>query len=89
MRPDTQMSAFSSLEHIGDKRQKVADAISRQEQGVTLFELTKIIGWPVNRISGRATELAEMSVIVDSGLRRKNPASGRPGIVWKIMERAA
>lgn len=88
MIPDTQMGAFSSLDNLGDKRQKVAEAIGGQAEGATLFELTKIIGWPVNRISGRVTELAEMSVIFDSGVRRKNPASGRPGIVWMARKAA-
>ena len=84
MRPDTQMGAYFALDNLRDKQKVVADAISRQAHGATLFELTKIIDWPINRISGRVTELAEMSVIVDSGIRRKNPASGRPGIVWRV-----
>lgn len=87
-RPDTQMRAFSSLENLGEKRKAVAVAIAIKA-GATLYELVQYLGWPVNRISGRVTELKDAGVIVDSGLRRINPTSGKNGIVWKVKGQAA
>lgn len=86
MKPETQLDSWDSLqETISSKRLKVFKAIESNE-GATLFELTKILNWPVNRVSGRVTELAKNELIVDSGTRRTNPESGKTGIVWTICK---
>lgn len=82
---DTQRAGF---EHIRGKRQvlarnKVFDFIRRMN-GATLFEICFGMKWAINRVSGRVTELKDEGRVFDSGLRRKNPTSGKPGIVWKV-----
>lgn len=79
--PDTQLDAwYDLLSTVTAKRSVVLSAL---QEPATLFELSERLGWPVNRISGRLTELKNLNVISDSGARRKNPASGKNGIVWK------
>jgi predicted transcriptional regulator len=79
---ETQVQAFESLqETIEQKREKVLSAI-RANGGATLFQLVGILNWPVNRISGRVTELKNQGKIYDSGRRLQNPSSGVKGIVW-------
>ena len=70
---DTQYNSYEDLkETVERKRMIVYEAIK------------KILGWPVNRISGRVTELSRMDLIVDSSHRLRNPDSGKLGIIWVI-----
>lgn len=80
---DTQIDAWESIQDkLPESRSKVLSLIRSADGGATLFELVGWLGWPINRISGRVTELARDSLICDSGYRRVNPISGRPNIVW-------
>lgn len=81
---DTQIDSWDSLQPtISEKRQKVLDRIIDSDyRGMTLFELEEVLQWPINRISGRVTELAKMGRIIDSFHRRTNPKSNKAGIVW-------
>lgn len=84
---DTQRDSWESLQDtVEGKRRRVLDVISNSSRGATLFEICKVLGWPVNRISGRVTELRKNGRIVDSGYRRENPESGKSGIVWRLAD---
>lgn len=81
---DTQLAAYDELQPtVSEKRKRVLDVIAKSPSA--LFDICSILGWPVNRVSGRVTELAEQGLIVDSGSRKINPASGKKGIVWRIV----
>lgn len=85
--PQTQMDAWNDVRETADQaRFKVWCAIFESETGRTLFELVKKMGWPVNRISGRVTELKAAGHIYDTGERRVNPESGKNGIVYKTKK---
>lgn len=79
---ETQLAAYRTLGNLPEKRRKVAKAVGN---GATLYELTKILGWPVNRVSGRVTELVEAGVVEDSGEKRINPESNKANIVWRLV----
>lgn len=82
-RPDTQMQAWQAIqESLPDKRRMVFSEVMARVNGLTLFELENILNWPVNRISGRITELCKAGHIMDSGRRRINPDSGKGAVVW-------
>ena len=84
--PDTQLSAWDELQNtVDDKRTIVYNVIMNAKKGATLFEIKNILGWSINRISGRVTELQQDDRIRDSGKRRVNPESGRNAIVWEIV----
>lgn len=83
MTTDTQLEAYSTIKNKENKQWLVFRAIESYN-GLTLFELVKILGWPVNRISGRLRELVKQGKIVDSGWRRLNPESNKSGIVWVV-----
>lgn len=79
----TQANALKSIqETISDKRLKVLDAI-KTLNGACLFEICEFLNWPVNRVSGRVTELQKSGLIKDSGIRKTNKESGKKGILWK------
>ena len=80
--PETQLESWDQLKgHLSARQTVVLEAI--KEKPATLFELVTRLGLPVNRISGRVNELATKGKVKDSGSRRKNPASGKSGIVWE------
>jgi hypothetical protein len=82
--PDTQLEAWGDLLlTIGSKRQVVLNIIDNKPNGATLFQIADILDWPINRVSGRVTELKDMGKIIDSGERLVNPNSGKKAIVWK------
>lgn len=84
--PDTQLTAWDELQNtVEGKRAIVFDVIKNSKKGATLFEIQKALGWSVNRISGRVTELQQDDRIRDSGKRRANPESGRNAIVWEAV----
>lgn len=83
MRPSTQLEAWDALQDsVEGKRLRVLSTIKSKRNGLTLFEICNNLKWPVNRVSGRVTELRKKGLIVDSGQRRINPSSGKNGIVW-------
>lgn len=86
---DTQMESWKKTrEETQTKSQsEIFMAIQNAENGMTLFELVDHLGWPVNRISGRVTELGIDGRIADSGERRENPETGRKAVVWKALQR--
>lgn len=82
MTRDTQRKAWEELQPtIGAKRQAVLTVI-RRRKGAALFEIADHLGWPINRVSGRVTELTKLNLVRDSGRRVVNPASGKNVIVW-------
>lgn len=84
----TQLDAWAEIQvSVPEKRLQVFQAISRAANGATLFELVAHLGWPVNRVSGRVTELEQRGMIVDSGATRVNPESGKRGVVWRAVQR--
>lgn len=84
--PDTQLTAWDELQNtVEGKRAIVFEVIKNSKKGATLFEIQKTLGWSINRISGRVTELQQDDRVRDSGKRRANPESGRSAIVWEAV----
>ena len=78
----TQLEAYASIkESLSTRRLKVLQAIKRN-RGATLFELVGLLGWPINCISGRVTELKQKGLVMDSGRRKINPLSNKKGAVF-------
>lgn len=50
----------------------------------TTHELAGVLNKPVSSVQPRVSELAALGLIVDSGIRRKNEASGKRAIAWKL-----
>jgi len=80
---ETSLEAYEKVKpELGIKRRQVLNAIKTSgSTGMTLFELVKFLGRPVNEISGRVTELRKTSMIEESG-RRMNPDTLKNAIVW-------
>lgn len=81
----TQLESFNGVRETRNASQTIIlhTIKMRGDNGATLFELVNELGWPVNRISGRVTELASRELVYPSLETRVNPDSGKKGIVWK------
>ena len=85
--PQTQLDAYRDIqEKLPERRKIVMQLILNCGNGLTLFEAESLLHWPVNRLSGRFTELRDAGMILDSGKRRINPNSGKAGIVWEARQ---
>ncbi len=81
--PDTQREAWESIKHnLADSRRAVLSVIENHgDFGVSTYSISDILGWPINCVSGRVTELTKLGIIKDSGRRGVNP-SGKRAILW-------
>lgn len=85
---DTQIDAYHEIEpRLPAKRRAVYECIDDDDKGRTLFELVRVLGWPVNCVSGRVTELHKAAQIVDTGKRRVNPDTGKSAAVYTSRRR--
>ena len=79
---DTQIQAWASLQgSISGKRREVLTVIYENDC-LALFEIAEILQIPFHHVSGRITELFEMGLIQDSGIRKTNPTSNKEQIAW-------
>jgi len=84
---ETQLSAYAEIKDtLSEARGIVLRAINK-DGGATTFEIAKLLGWPINRVSGRVTELCDKGAAIDSGERRINPESGKKCIVWSVSQK--
>lgn len=83
MYPNTQIEAYQSLKpFLSNRRKLVYAVISGYDIGIALFEIQQKLGWPINCVSGRVTELRKLGLIEDRGQTVINPITGKRAIAW-------
>jgi DNA-binding MarR family transcriptional regulator len=88
MARDTSAKAYNSIyPKLGEKQKDVLRVIRRHPRGIALFELPDQLGWPINSISGRITELSEKKLIEICG-EKVNPHTGRKAKLWRTIKTA-
>jgi predicted transcriptional regulator len=82
---DTQLEAWESIqESLPESRRSVLRVIENAgDHGITTFDTAEKLGWPINQVSGRITELNQVGIVTDSGRRGVNP-SGKRAILWIV-----
>ena len=83
---DTSNQAAASLGDVSGDARRCFDEIVLAG-GLTVYQLTQVLGRSHQTISARVNDLMNKGWIVDSGLRRPT-GSGRKAIVWKPSEAA-
>lgn len=85
MKLDTQLDAWESVQKALPRcRGRVFEVIQRHmPAGVTSEQIAIELGWPINSISGRVTELRRWGRIKDSGVRARTYAS-RSAVLWVV-----
>jgi hypothetical protein len=80
-------AAESMMECSGRYRRMVLDLVTqRQAQGLMPEEAVDLTGVPRTTLQPRFSELRAQGLIVNSGMRRRNPSSGRNAVVWVLPE---
>jgi len=79
---ETSEQAYHEIrDSLPDSRRAVLEAIASAPGGLTLYEVARKLGRPEHTISGRITELKKAGLVIDSGIRRINPASNKGAAV--------
>jgi hypothetical protein len=84
---ETSAAAGASLGDISGLARICFDEIALAG-GLTVYQLTQILGRPHQTVSARVNDLMRKNWITDSGLRRPT-GSGRAAVVWKPSALAA
>ena len=81
----TSLIAYDSIKpELGNKQCAVL-AKFRAWGDMTGLEMADLLGWSINRVTGRINELVERKRLFDSG-RTKLSKFGRPSIIWSVNE---
>ena len=84
MAADTQIAAWMDLQGaLPNCQAKVLDVI--RSFPCSSWDVAAALGLPINRVSGRITELVEQGKVMNSGRRTINPLSGKRVIVWQSV----
>lgn len=81
---DTQQESFFSGTNGDAKRARVLKAI-KDNNGAALFQLVRLLNWPVNRICPRVNELVKAGLVRDTGKRIVNIETNKKAIVWGVV----
>ncbi len=80
---DTRKESLESIAVVlPERRFKVYEAIKNSFDGLSVYDIVALLGWPINCVSGRISELARDKHILDSSRRKVNPGSGKRCVVW-------
>jgi hypothetical protein len=83
---DSSLDAYQSiLDKLSDKRKKVLDVIRDYPNGIFDKQISMLLGWDINRVTGRRGELEKMGLIESVG-RKISPYSKIPVHHWKVSD---
>ncbi len=77
----TSLFAYKSIKELGDKQQVVYEAVKYLGRA-TNEQIADYLGWTINRVTGRCTELRNFNLLAVDGLGKTK--SNRSAKVWVI-----
>lgn len=80
---NTSREAYKSIVNIGSKQWQVLEAI-KDHGPIDNEGIARILGWPINRVTGRVNELCKKGAIKHDGYT--TTSSQRRAKVWTIDE---
>lgn len=84
MLANTSKSAYQSIKSkLGDKQRAVYQAV-KDCQPITNDKLAEVLGWEINRVTGRVNELSQMGYLAHEGYAMTK--SGRKAKTWVADE---
>ena len=83
IQPTSQQAYFTEvLPTLTDRHQQVLKALATVENA-TNSELSRMLGWEINRITPRIFELREKKLVVEAS-KRKCKITGRKALAWRV-----
>lgn len=84
----TSLEAFTKMQKsnkLGINEKIVYEVFSNRPWGYTNFQVSEILGWPINRVTGRTNSLVRRGLLVRAGVT-VNFVTGMKNIVWAVPE---
>jgi len=79
----TQLDSFNeTLKTISDKQATVLNVVKDDLKMATNRMIAKKLGWEINRVTGRVTELVNRGLLVSAGIY-KDKETNRTVTLWK------
>ena len=79
----TQLDSFNEiLKTISDKQATVLNVVKDDLKMATNRMIAKKLGWEINRVTGRVTELVNRGLLVSAGIY-KDKETNRTVTLWK------
>tara|TARA_R100000742_G_C4275052_1_gene95315 strand:+ start:418 stop:681 length:264 start_codon:yes stop_codon:yes gene_type:complete len=80
----TQVESLKKTQkNIGEKQQTVYSVI-KSKGGATNRMIAKHLGWDINRVTGRVTELVNMGMVTTTGTF-KDKETNRTVTLWQVL----
>jgi len=77
--------AYNSLRpELGRMQQEVLDVLKKYPTGLTNSEISRLMGKPINCITGRVNELMDKDKVIPDG-SRLNQYTGKPNTIFKAI----
>lgn len=83
---DTSLAAYNSMtdQELSPKRRRIYDAL-RALGPMTNRQLSKVLNWEINRVTGRVNELVNDFALVAKCAVVDDPETGHPNTVWMAV----
>ena len=79
----TQVSSLKKLKNLDGKRKTVYDIIKTKGKATNRM-IAKALGWDINRVTGRVTELVGLGLVDAEGTHYDNETN-RTVTLWKAL----
>ena len=79
----TQVSSLKKLKNLDGKRKTVYDIIKTKGKATNRM-IAKALGWDINRVTGRVTELVGLGLVDADGTHYDNETN-RTVTLWKAL----
>ena len=79
----TQVSSLKKLKNLDGKRKTVYDIIKTKGKATNRM-IAKALGWDINRVTGRVTELVGLGLVDTDGTHYDNETN-RTVTLWKAL----
>ena len=79
----TQVSSLKKLKNLDGKRKTVYDIIKVKGKATNRM-IAKALGWDINRVTGRVTELVNLGMVTSNGTHKDNETN-RTVTLWKAL----
>ena len=79
----TQVSSLKQLKNLDGKRKTVYDIIKSKSKATNRM-IAKALGWDINRVTGRVTELVGLGLVNAEGTHYDNETN-RTVTLWKAL----
>lgn len=73
--------------HLCETRQRVYEIILQHPEGICNKIIALELGWPINSVTGRVTELCQAELVVPCGTKAVPDHRGRmhPNTLWRAL----